>query len=87
MKEPCRSCPEKTKDFGGCRCQAYMLTGDATNTDPVCDLSPKHHLITDVVEKAQIPASRSTVHPIVFRDDKNSRKLSATPQAETTALS
>jgi pyrroloquinoline quinone biosynthesis protein E len=34
--------PGKTKDFGGCRCQAYMLTGDATNTDPVCDLSPKH---------------------------------------------
>ena len=44
MKEPCRSCPDKTKDFGGCRCQAYMLTGDATNTDPVCDLSPNHHL-------------------------------------------
>ena len=36
MQEPCRSCPEKEKDFGGCRCQAYMLTGDATNADPVC---------------------------------------------------
>src|SRR4249919_1662937 len=42
MKEPCRTCPEKTKDFGGCRCQAYMLTGDAANADPVCDLSPHH---------------------------------------------
>ena len=40
MKEPCRSCPEKTKDFGGCRCQAYLLTGDAANADPVCDKSP-----------------------------------------------
>src|SRR5690606_7473945 len=42
MQEPCRSCPEKEKDFGGCRCQAYMLTGDATNADPVCDKSPHH---------------------------------------------
>jgi pyrroloquinoline quinone biosynthesis protein E len=76
MKEPCRSCPDKTKDYGGCRCQAFMLTGDATNTDPVCDLSPQHHLITDVVEKAQNATKPVTVHPIVFRDDKNSRKLS-----------
>jgi pyrroloquinoline quinone biosynthesis protein E len=75
MQEPCRSCPEKTKDFGGCRCQAFMLTGDATNADPVCDLSPEHHLITEVIEKAQKPETPMTVHPIVFRDDKNSRKL------------
>jgi len=75
MQEPCRSCPDKTKDFGGCRCQAFMLTGDATSTDPVCDLSPKHDLITDVIEKAQQPDKPMTVHPIVFRDDKNSRKL------------
>ena len=40
MKEPCRTCPEKEKDLGGCRCQAYMLTGDAANADPVCDKSP-----------------------------------------------
>jgi pyrroloquinoline quinone biosynthesis protein E len=83
MKEPCRTCPEKTKDFGGCRCQAFMLTGDATNADPVCDLSPHHHLITDAVEKAQNPAPSVTVHPIVFRDDKNSRKLSEKPGAPT----
>ncbi len=42
MKEPCRSCPMKSRDFGGCRCQAFALTGDATNTDPVCSLSPRH---------------------------------------------
>src|SRR5689334_15242623 len=76
MKEPCRSCPDKSKDYGGCRCQAFMLTGDATNTDPVCELSPQHHLITEVVERAQNPTQPVTVHPIVFRDDKNSRKLS-----------
>ena len=40
MKEPCRSCPRKAVDFGGCRCQAFALTGDAANTDPVCTLSP-----------------------------------------------
>ena len=79
MKEPCRSCPEKVKDFGGCRCQAYMLTGDATNTDPVCGLSPLHHLVTDVVDKAQTPAPKVDVKPILFRDDKNSRALSKIP--------
>ena len=80
MKEPCRSCPEKIKDFGGCRCQAYMLTGDATNTDPVCGLSPLHHLVTDVVDQAQLPVSpKAEVKPILFRDDKNSRALSKTP--------
>ena len=78
MKEPCRSCPEKVKDFGGCRCQAYMLTGDAANTDPVCGLSPLHHLVTDVVDKAQTPAPKVEVKPILFRDDKNSRALSKT---------
>ncbi|HXX10863.1 MAG TPA: pyrroloquinoline quinone biosynthesis protein PqqE [Burkholderiales bacterium] len=76
MKEPCRSCPDKVKDFGGCRCQAYMLTGDATNTDPVCDLSPNHGLITDVVARAQTAGPQVKVQPIVFRDDKNSRRLS-----------
>jgi len=79
MKEPCRSCPDKVKDFGGCRCQAYMLTGDATNTDPVCGLSPMHRLVTDVVDKAQTPAPKLDVKPILFRDDKNSRALSKTP--------
>jgi pyrroloquinoline quinone biosynthesis protein E len=52
MREPCRSCPEKNRDFGGCRCQAYLLTGDAANADPVCDLSPHHHLVTAAVARA-----------------------------------
>jgi PqqA peptide cyclase len=75
MKEPCRSCPEKTKDFGGCRCQAYLLTGDAANADPVCDLSPHHQVVLDAVAKAQQP--QAPVQPILFRDDRNSRKLTA----------
>ncbi|MEO8032090.1 MAG: pyrroloquinoline quinone biosynthesis protein PqqE [Gemmatimonadota bacterium] len=45
MQEPCRSCPRKSTDFGGCRCQAFALTGDARATDPVCTLSPNHGMI------------------------------------------
>ncbi len=52
MKEPCRSCDEKKKDFGGCRCQAMLLTGDAANTDPVCAKSPHRHLIDEVIADA-----------------------------------
>jgi pyrroloquinoline quinone biosynthesis protein E len=71
MKEPCRSCPEKVKDFGGCRCQAYLLTGDPANADPVCDLSPQHDRIAQALLAAQAPE----VRPIVFRDDRSSREL------------
>jgi PqqA peptide cyclase len=42
MQEPCASCPRREVDFGGCRCQAFLLTGDARATDPVCVLSPRH---------------------------------------------
>jgi PqqA peptide cyclase len=70
MKEPCRSCPEKTRDFGGCRCQAYLLTGDAANADPVCDLSPHHHLVTEAVARADGPTRSEK--PLVFRSDLNS---------------
>jgi pyrroloquinoline quinone biosynthesis protein E len=53
MKEPCRTCDEKEKDFGGCRCQAFLLTGDATNTDPACAKSPHHHVIEMAISKAR----------------------------------
>ncbi|MGZ4813426.1 MAG: pyrroloquinoline quinone biosynthesis protein PqqE [Terriglobales bacterium] len=49
MPEPCRSCDRRKVDFGGCRCQAFLLTGDARATDPVCELAPLHHLIEDAV--------------------------------------
>jgi pyrroloquinoline quinone biosynthesis protein E len=45
MPEPCRSCDRRHQDFGGCRCQAYYLTGDAAATDPACSLAPRHDLI------------------------------------------
>ena len=76
MKDPCRTCSEKDKDLGGCRCQALMLTSDAANADPVCDKSPMHHRVTEAVAYAQIPdAQRENVKPLVFRDPKNSRSL------------
>ncbi|MFQ3786256.1 pyrroloquinoline quinone biosynthesis protein PqqE [Halomonas sp. A29] len=52
MKEPCRSCDERDKDFGGCRCQALLLTGDATNADPACSKSPHHHVIQQAIRQA-----------------------------------
>ena len=53
MKEPCRTCDEKEKDFGGCRCQAFLLTGDASNTDPACSKSPHHHVIEMAVSASR----------------------------------
>ncbi|HTD45386.1 MAG TPA: SPASM domain-containing protein, partial [Bryobacteraceae bacterium] len=47
LPEPCRSCERRELDFGGCRCQAFALTGDARATDPVCHLSPLHHLVEE----------------------------------------
>jgi pyrroloquinoline quinone biosynthesis protein E len=84
MKEPCRSCPERSKDFGGCRCQAYLLTGDPDNADPVCELSPHHHLVTEAVaraERAADPAAaRPGERPLVFRDHRVSIPVApATP--------
>jgi pyrroloquinoline quinone biosynthesis protein E len=58
MKDPCRSCPRKAVDFGGCRCQAFALTGDARNTDPVCTLTPLRSIIDQaLLEPLQSPSS------------------------------
>jgi pyrroloquinoline quinone biosynthesis protein E len=56
MPEPCQSCDRRTEDFGGCRCQAFLLTGDATATDPACSLAPKHHLVELEVQEANSTA-------------------------------
>jgi pyrroloquinoline quinone biosynthesis protein E len=52
MPDPCRSCERREIDFGGCRCQAFALTGDAARTDPVCHLSPDHELVEAAVAAA-----------------------------------
>lgn len=56
MPQPCRGCPRREIDFGGCRCQAFHLTGDAARTDPVCRLSPDHELVAKAVLAANEPA-------------------------------
>ena len=73
MREPCRSCPEKSHDLGGCRCQAFMLTGDAANADPVCDKSGHHGVIVETVARAQ--AAAGEIQPLLFRNLANSRQF------------
>ena len=76
MKEPCRSCDEKDKDFGGCHCQAYLLTGDMHNTDPVCSKSPHHGVIQAAIDSAAASTLAENEKPLVFRNSKNSKLLS-----------
>jgi PqqA peptide cyclase len=58
MSEPCQSCSRRDLDFGGCRCQAFQLTGDAARTDPVCHLSPDHAIVTEAVLAANADTRR-----------------------------
>jgi len=73
MPEPCRSCDEKERDFGGCRCQAFLLTGDAANTDPACAKSPHHHLIHDAVAEAADPRRGGGARPLIMRTPHRER--------------
>jgi pyrroloquinoline quinone biosynthesis protein E len=52
MPEPCRTCERRTEDFGGCRCQAFLLTNDANATDPACSLAPAHHIVESAISEA-----------------------------------
>jgi pyrroloquinoline quinone biosynthesis protein E len=61
MPEPCRSCDRRALDFGGCRCQALLLAGDAAKTDPVCELSPDHAAVQAAIERAQEAIQNSSV--------------------------
>ncbi|MBR0645205.1 pyrroloquinoline quinone biosynthesis protein PqqE [Plastoroseomonas hellenica] len=60
MTGPCRGCPRAEQDWGGCRCQAFALTGDAAATDPACALSPRHHLLAEAVAEAALAGSGFT---------------------------
>ncbi|MFZ0758968.1 MAG: pyrroloquinoline quinone biosynthesis protein PqqE [Candidatus Sulfotelmatobacter sp.] len=57
MPEPCRSCSQRAEDFGGCRCQALLLTGNAAATDPACSLAPAHHIVEAALAEANSSAS------------------------------
>jgi pyrroloquinoline quinone biosynthesis protein E len=60
MPEPCRTCVKRGEDFGGCRCQAFRLTGNAADTDPACVLAPRH----DEIRAAR---ARSAAADLVYR--------------------
>jgi pyrroloquinoline quinone biosynthesis protein E len=63
MQEPCRACPKKEQDFGGCRCQAFLVTGDARATDPVCSLSPQRAVVDAIVQKTNAVKEFTSPHP------------------------
>ena len=77
MKEPCRSCPERSKDYGGCRCQAYLLTGDPANADPVCDKSAHHDVVLEAVDRAHRSGAGSVEVPLLYRNTRNSKLRAA----------
>jgi pyrroloquinoline quinone biosynthesis protein E len=72
MKEPCRTCPEREKDLGGCRCQAFMLAQDPATADPVCDKSPRHAELVATVASLQVQREEIAAIPLVFRGRKES---------------
>ncbi|MBS3964894.1 MAG: pyrroloquinoline quinone biosynthesis protein PqqE [Methylomonas sp.] len=73
MQEPCRSCDEKHKDFGGCRCQAFLFNADMYSTDPVCSKSPERHRIDAAIASARAQTMVTVEKPLIFRNTKNSK--------------
>ena len=73
MPEPCRSCERKEIDWGGCRCQAFALTGDQNATDPTCEFSPHRYVLDEPLEKAQSIKSNPDY---IYRTYKNSSSTS-----------
>src|SRR6184192_4411375 len=80
MQEPCASCPRRTQDFGGCRCQAFALTGDARATDPVCQFSPKHALVASIAEEQR---DEPYVYRRLDRERASAEAIRETSPAET----
>jgi len=64
MPEPCRSCERRAIDHGGCRCQAYALTGDAGATDPACRLSPRHDLVRAAHDRSRVARAAGNRAPL-----------------------
>jgi pyrroloquinoline quinone biosynthesis protein E len=62
MPEPCKTCDRRDVDFGGCRCQAFALTGDASATDPACSLAPQHALVREARARAEAETDRRWVY-------------------------
>jgi PqqA peptide cyclase len=69
MREPCRTCDRRTQDFGGCRCQAFLLAGDAAVTDPACTLTPQRAIVDEIIAttNAASPAAIGTKSAWLYR--------------------
>jgi pyrroloquinoline quinone biosynthesis protein E len=78
MPEPCRSCPQKEIDFGGCRCQAALLTGNAANTDPVCTLSANRAYVDALLRDL----NSSSSHARAWMPRVNPKKDVVQPEAD-----
>ena len=61
MQEPCKSCDRRTQDFGGCRCQALLLAGDASATDPVCSLAPQRPKVDAILATVNAASSEGSL--------------------------
>lgn len=91
MPDECQTCSEHTRDFAGCRCQAFLFTGDAASSDPVCHKSPHRGLIDQALTATQpldsqaqplrFVAKAARQGGLVYRTDDNSRLLSPEPPA------
>ncbi len=68
MQPPCSTCPEREVDFGGCRCQAYLLAGEAEAADPACRLSPHHGRVLEAIDTARREGDAA---PLIFRNPRN----------------
>ncbi|CAQ71287.1 pyrroloquinoline quinone biosynthesis protein PqqE [Cupriavidus taiwanensis] len=79
MPQPCRSCEHREADLGGCRCQAFLVTGDAAATDPACAQAPGHGRLREIVLEGRLAAAQTAAqareYPMVFRSDANSLRL------------
>ncbi len=73
MPEPCRTCDRRERDFGGCRCQAFLLTGDENATDPVCILAPSHNIVEEVVLRVNESGAAPSDSRWVYRIDPPAR--------------
>jgi pyrroloquinoline quinone biosynthesis protein E len=70
LPDPCHSCEFREVDFGGCRCQAALITGDATVTDPACQYSPQREVLTRFVEGSQGAGSDFASNEVAFRQNR-----------------
>lgn len=75
MPEPCRGCDQRAIDFGGCRCQALLLAGDASATDPACSLAPGHYIIEEAI--AETNAKSDVAQPVASSSFVQLQELAA----------